>query len=249
MPAIPAELPKREEVIQLAKALKDAKNALGVLEIAEANRALERATKLAKLEEHQGMVTRLKYVADYCKQFRDAMVAAARDLDGGETFMVGSSTVVAMVESSDTQVTFRVAGQNITSNYGELKPGLAVALAELKLDNADPVTRVVKGAYVIVHQNARPDEIEKGKTWWDEAALGGVDLKDQLPFLTDNYDTLVKDFEALEKKALAKPAGEKPSEDKPAEAKPDAPKSEDAKDAKKPSDTPKPADASAAEDK
>lgn len=238
MPAIPAELPKREEVVQLAKALKDAKNALGVLEIAEANRALERATKLAKLEEHQGMVTRLKYVADYCQQFRDAMVAAARDLDGGETFMVGSSTVVAMVESSDTQVTFRVAGQNITSNYGELKPGLAVALAELKLDNADPVTRVVKGAYVIVHQNARPDEIEKGKTWWDEAALGGVDLKDQLPFLTDNYDTLVKDFEALEKKALAKPAGEKPGEDKPADAKP-----EEAKDAKKPSN------ASAAEGK
>jgi hypothetical protein len=35
--------------------------------------------------------------------------------------------------------------------------------------------------------------IEKAKSWWQEAQARGLDMTHLLPFLTDDYDSLVKD--------------------------------------------------------
>ena len=70
------------------------------------------------------------------------------------------------------------------------------ALADMKLEGTDPVSRVVKGAYVAAHRSSTPDQMQMAKSWWEEATLGGADVTHLMPFLTDSYD-LAKDFDKL----------------------------------------------------
>jgi len=132
---------------------------------------------------------------------------------GAESFKVGSSTIVGMVEADTKRVILRVAGQNKTYQYSDMPVGLAAALADMKLEGSDPVSRVVKGAYVACHRSSSPDQLKTAKTWWEEATLGGADVSHLMPFLTDSYD-LTKDLEKLPKSDAAQPAeakGTKPA--------------------------------------
>src|SRR4029079_1380764 len=208
----PGEMPTKEEVVELAKVLKDAKAAIGEFNFADADADLVKADKLAKLPEHRQKLSRLKEVAGYVKQFHDRLVQSATGMEGGESFKVGSSTMVAMIEANQKQVVLRVAGQNRTYQYSDLPVGLAAALADMKLEGSDPVSRVVKGAYVAVHRSSTPDQLQMAKSWWEEATLGGADVTHLMPFLTDSYD-LAKDFDKLKKgDAAAKPDAKEDSE-------------------------------------
>jgi hypothetical protein len=203
-----AEMPTKNELIQLGKALQNAKAAIGEFNFAEADAELVKADTLARLPEHRSKLARLKEVAGYVKQFHDRLVQAARGMEAAESFKVGSSTYVAMIEADEKQVSLKVAGQSRTYQYSDLPVGLAAALADQKLVGTDPVSRVVKGAYVACHRGATPDNRKQAESWWDEATLGGADVKHLIPFLTDSYD-LSKDFDKLQKEA-ATPAVPKP---------------------------------------
>jgi hypothetical protein len=176
-------------LIALGKALTTARIALGEQNFEEADKQLAKAEPLAKLPAHREKWARLKEAAGYVKQFRKAVEDAANSLEAGATFTVGSSTVVAMVETTPDKVVIRSAGQNKSYPYADLPPGLAVALADLKLDGANPINRVIKGSYYAVAKGGDDGiRLEKAKTWWEEAQLGGVDIGHLMPFLTDKYD-------------------------------------------------------------
>ncbi len=192
-PPPPAPLPTRAEVMELVKLLDIAKVALSEQNFAEADESLAKAEALAKLPKHQEAVSRLKQVGGYVKQFRDAVAAAVQGFEAGATFMVGTSTQVAVVEGFPDKVILRIAGMNRTFPFREMPPGLAVAIADQKLDGADPVSRVVKGAYLLVHKRADDESRDKARTLWNEAQAGGVDMAPLMPFLTDDYAAFLKD--------------------------------------------------------
>ena len=188
-PVAPPEIkPTREELVALGKAMTTAKAALSEQNFSVADRALAEAEKLAKLPEHRAKVGRLKTLGSYVRQFRKAVEEATNKMEAGESFMVGSSTVVSFVEGGPDRIIIRSAGQTRTYLFHELPLGLAVAIADLKLDGSDPVSRVVKGAYVAVDKRSDSDALDKAKTWWEEARLGGADLGDLQQVLTDRYD-------------------------------------------------------------
>jgi len=189
-------MPTKGEVMELIKHLDEARAAISEQNFAEADESLAKAEALAKLPKHQEAVSRLKQVGGYVKQFRDAVAAAVQGLEAGATFMVGTSTQVAMVEGFPDKVILRIAGMNRTFRFSEMPPGLAVAIADQKLDGADPVSRVVKGAYLLVHKRADDESRAKAKTLWDEAQAGGVDMTQLMPFLTDDYAELLQDAAA-----------------------------------------------------
>lgn len=188
-PTPPAmEQPTRADLLALKKALTTAREALSEQNFAEAEAQIKVAEQHAKTDELRDMVDRLAQVIDMTRQFREAVVAAIQGLEAGEAFQVGSSTQVGVVETFPDKVILRVAGQNRTYRVEDLPPGLAVALADMKLDTSDPVNRVIKGAYLMSGKNIDPDVIQKAKTWWDEAQLGGADTTKLMPFLKDKYD-------------------------------------------------------------
>jgi hypothetical protein len=196
------------DLAALGKALALGKAALTEQNFEEADKFIAEAEGLAKSDEHRKLVARLKEVGGYVRQFRQAVVLAASEMDGGEAFKVGTSTLVAMVEATPDKVIVRHTGQNKTYPYADLPPGLAVAIADFKLDASDPVSRVVKGSFYAV---ARGDQValhDKAKTWWEEAQLGGVDLAHLMPFLTDRYD-LAKSDEGVADAEATMPAGAK----------------------------------------
>ena len=173
---------------------------MGEQNFEEAQQQIAKAEPLAKLPEHKAKLARLKEAAGYVKQFRMAVEAAANELEAGESFKVGTSTQVSMVEALPDKIIVRIAGQNRSYPYADLPAGLAVALADLKLDGTDPVSRVVKGAYLAVDKRNDSEARQKAKTWWEEAQLGGVDITHLMPFLTDTYD-----FEKEAAEGSAKP--------------------------------------------
>ena len=197
MPAATEATMSRQDLLALSKSLKTARAAIGEQNFAEANKQIKEAEQLAKTPELKAKVDRLKQIGEMAQQFREAVVAAILGLDAGEVFQVGGSTQVAVVETAPDKIIVRIAGMNRTYPVGDLPAGLAVALADMKLDTSDPTNRVIKGAYLLGTKNLDADVIEKAKTWWDEAQLGGVDVSHLMPVIDD----LKSDYEF--KKELA----------------------------------------------
>lgn len=176
------------DLAALGKALTLGKAAVTEQNFEEADQYISEAGNLAKTDEHRKMVARLKEIANYVKQFRQAVVLAATEMEAGEAFKVGTSTLVALVEATPDKIIVRHTGQNKSYSYADLPPGLAAAISDFKLDASDPVSRVVKGSFYAVAKGDQAALHEKAETWWKEAQLGGVDVAHLMPFLTDNYD-------------------------------------------------------------
>jgi hypothetical protein len=187
----------REEVVALAKALSAARATLTAHNNPEATSQLALAESLAKLPKHQEAVARLKEVANLVEQFHTAVAAAIDGLGAGESFKVGTSSEVAFVERQPDKLVLRVSGMNKSYSRNDLPAGLSLALADLKLDAANSMSRVVKGAYLLIHKAPDKDtqtkDREKAKALWEEAQAGGAKIESLMPFLKDNYDDLLKD--------------------------------------------------------
>jgi hypothetical protein len=192
-PASPPSV-SRAEVLALASALISAKQSLGELNFAAAAESLTQAESLAKLPDHQTAVTRLRAVSGFVERFQLAITAALRELQAGESFTVGASTEVAFVEASQNQITLHLGGMNRTYDLNDLPAGLAMALADFTLPDDKPTSRVIKGAYLLVHKRSDTELREKARLWWHEAHSRGLDLSQLLPFLNDDYDALIKDL-------------------------------------------------------
>jgi flagellar biogenesis protein FliO len=188
-------MPTKAELAALGKALAAGKAALTKYDFLAADEQIAAAETLAKLPEHQEMVARLKEVALYVKQFRNAVSEGLKNLQVGAELKVGTSTMVVVVAVSPERLTIRRAGGNVTYPLDELPAGLTMALADSWFKADDPVNRVVKGAYFAVAEGDVASHREKAKKYWEEATAAGVDAKPLLPFLTDNYD-LEKQAEA-----------------------------------------------------
>jgi hypothetical protein len=186
----------REEISQLATELTAAKGLLGEANFTAVKARLEKAESLAKLPKHQEMVARLKEVTGYVEQFHKAMGLAIAELQPAESFTIGTGTQVAFVSAASGKLTVHIGGKNQTYAISDLPAGLAVGIADLKLEQSDPVNRVIKGAYLLVHKRATSDTQEKAKSLWHEAQSAGVDIAHLMPFFTDNYANLLKDAPA-----------------------------------------------------
>jgi hypothetical protein len=187
-PPMPVVMPTKAELVALGKALTQGRSALAKHDFAAADQTIAEAESLAKLPEHQEMAARLKEVASYVKQFRNAVDQALKALQPGAEIKVGNSTMVVVVQVSADRLTIRRAGGNVTYPTGEIPAGLMMALADSWLNENDPVNRVIRGSYFAVAEGAEEVHREKAKKYWDEAQSAGVDIKHLLPFLTDKYD-------------------------------------------------------------
>ncbi len=108
-------------------------------------------------------------LAGYVRQFRKAIEAATSEMEAASSFQVGSSTTVGVVETFPDKIILRVAGMNRTYPFQDLPIGLAVAIADFKLEQIRPVSLVVKGAYVAVDKRVDSEQLDKAKAWWQEA--------------------------------------------------------------------------------
>jgi hypothetical protein len=180
----------RSQIEPLVKSLQAARAAIVLQDFRAADSQLTKAASLAQSKSCQDMASRLKQVSNYVKQFRAALAAAVADMHGAETFQVGS-TQVSFVEAKPDAVILRTAGKNETYRFNDMPPGLAVVIADRKLAANDPMSRVIKGAYLLVSKRADSQTRAKAEALWNEAQAGGATVSHLLPFLNDDYATLL----------------------------------------------------------
>jgi hypothetical protein len=90
-------------------------------------------------------------------------------------------------------VIFRISGMNRTYALEDLPPGLAVVVADMKLPEANPKSKIVKGAYLALHQRGDSQTIDKARSLWEEAKAAGANVDNLLPLLDDDYAEWLKD--------------------------------------------------------
>jgi len=184
----PVAKPKREDVEALASALKAARAALEECDFDDALTELKKVISLTKLPEHQAMYQRLHLLTQYSRQFRSLLLKAIGSLEAGSGIKLSNDEYVAVVSATPEQLTVRVGGTSRSFAINELPPGLAIAVADSWLDQEDPVTPLLKAAYIASLKDAKEDELAKAREWFQEAARRGVDIRDLAEVIDDTYD-------------------------------------------------------------
>jgi hypothetical protein len=183
---------KPEEAAKLAETLKTAHTAILDGKYDAALAELDKAASLPKLPEHHAKYERLTLLAGYAKNFQAALKSAVDGLQAGDEIEVGSSTVVGFVSAAQDSITLRVAGTNRTYSLASLPVGLAVAIADRWLKKDDPVSLVIKGAFVASLKDLDDERKAKARQWLEEASQKGVE-GELHKVLDDTYD-LEKDL-------------------------------------------------------
>ncbi len=184
---------KRARLQSLVTALETAKAAAAEQNFALADEQLKRAASLAGLPEHRLAVARLAEIANYARQFHDALAAAVGSMQAAETFKLPSGTEVAFVEGFSDKVTLHVLGLNTTYAFRDLPPALALALADRRLSPRHAATPLVKGAYLALYKQQDSRVQEKARSLWEEAEAAGIKTAHLMPFFTENYADFLKD--------------------------------------------------------
>jgi hypothetical protein len=190
--ATPQITPQPADLAALEAALKEARAAVLARKYDTAIEQLNRLTSVPKKPDQQALCDRLNLLAQYAQNFQSALSEAVADLRAGDEIELAESTVVGGVEVQGDRITFRSQGRNVTRAMDDLPPGLAVAIADRWLDKNDPVSLVVKGAFLVARQNAKESELAKAREWWSEAARAGFDLCDLPKVIDDSYELQAK---------------------------------------------------------
>jgi hypothetical protein len=199
----PSAKPTRQQVIALEASLKRAKVALSEQSFDEAEAEAAKAEKAAVTPEHQALVGRLRLAIDHVKLFRQALGEATSKLDAAEAIKVGSSTVVAIVETFPDKITIRINGMNRTYSFDNIPPGLAAAILDVKRIGGQPDSRVLKAMFVATGKNADAEAIGEARGWLGQVEASDSNVGELLKFLDDSYEGLVQEFDEAEKKSAA----------------------------------------------
>ncbi len=114
---------------------------------------------------------------------------ADENFDAGSELTLGKSTRVVVVERSPTGIMIRINGQNKSYTLANMPDGLAMALIDVRLPVTDPVSKVIKGAYLAAAKVPSEENQNKAKELFAEAVQGGISEVADLPLvLTDTYD-------------------------------------------------------------
>lgn len=183
------QLPDRARELGQIQPLSDA--LAGARKALEANRHDDALAQLAGIqdlpmpEDDFQRYQRLQLLVQYSRNFREELDQAIAELQGGDEIPVGTNAVVGVVEADRDGVTVRVAGANRTYRLDALPAGLAIAIADLRLADSDPVSLVVKAAYLASRDDLRDDQRQKARDWFREAKQQGVDIGDLEKVLDD----------------------------------------------------------------
>ncbi len=196
MPPKPADPPAEmklsaADLAALSAAMNGAKESLRERNFEETDKHLATAKKLAKSADQLAKLNRLDVLTQYVKQFDRSLktLMADENFDAGAELILGKSTRVVVVERSPTGIVIRINGQNKSYTLANMPDGLAMALIDQRLPTTDPVSKVIKGAYLAAAKIPTEENQAKAKELFAEAVQGGVSEVADLPLvLTDTYD-------------------------------------------------------------
>ena len=201
-PAVPARGPARplpsktatsgQVVAELGEALRAATKALRAGDERGFEQELARGEAVASLDEQKDKVARLREMAAYARQFREAAAGAVAGLRPGFEIRLGDGNIARVVEVHAERIVVRAAGTNHRYPMQKLPLGLVVALGEQALGRDDPMTWVRKAAFVYLSSQARAADMAKAASWLQEAAVQVPLATRLLGVLDDTHEPTAK---------------------------------------------------------
>jgi hypothetical protein len=192
-PMTPSAAPAMNELEDLTRLVQTARTALAERNLDGADQALTKAESLAKLPEHRAKIARLKKLAYFTREFWNAVGKGLSGLKAGQEITIGGVTII-IVEADADRLVFRAPNEVRNRRYSraEIPGGVAMAVANLWLNESDPTSRVVKGAAYAVETKGAPaqvaDRAASARRLWQEAAQMGADTSDLMMTLDESYD-------------------------------------------------------------
>ncbi len=196
-PASPAEdvsdqepaPPSREELAQLGRMLRAARQSLNGHDFGQARRELASAADLAAIPQHRAMVERLSRLNQYAERFWKVVAEVVAGFHGGEELTLGSGELTAIVvDTGPRSITIRNQGRNSRYLLVDLPPGLALALAKRQLDGSQPEDALLLGACLAMVAHQKPTYAAEARKYWSDAAAAGARIDDLPLTLTDSYE-------------------------------------------------------------
>lgn len=150
--------------------------------IAEIGKAERMAMDSAAPPEQQQRLGRLRLLADYLSQFWSIVGDSLAGLQVGDEIVVNNEPVI-VVEADRDALEIRDAGMIRRFSRLQIPAGLAVALAQMRLAENDPATKMILAAVYAVQQD--PAHHDTARRLWREAAASGADVGDLPRVLED----------------------------------------------------------------
>lgn len=162
-----------EEVAAVSRALRAARAALAVRDLATAQEQLDQATLEATAPDTLAQVERLELLTRYVEGFWEAARGTLAKLQVAEEIKIDDE-VASVVEVSQEGLTLRVAGRNREYTLATLPPKIALYLARRWLAPDDPASDVAVAAFLMTDPKG---DRQEARRLLQSAAAGGVNVK------------------------------------------------------------------------
>jgi hypothetical protein len=173
-----------EEIAAVRKLLAAARASLADRDFSGAEDQLAQATLEATSPKLLDEVERLEFLAGYYNDFWDAVRQHLDQLNAAETINVNGEEL-SIVEASPDKLIFRAAGKRYEYELGKLPGKLAFWLAKSWLDEGEPPSLVVLGAY---HALDAKGDRQQARALFEQAGAKGLDVRLLLAELDANMN-------------------------------------------------------------
>lgn len=174
--AAPAAGSPNDDAARLKTLLRSARSALAQHAFEEARSRIQQADELVSRPSHQRLVTGFRELEKQGRAFWQTVASVVDQFEGLEEFPVGSSgnMIVLVVETGPQSITVRKAGQTLRYTFGEMPPGLALAIAKTQLDTRNAGDLLQLGAALAMAPERKRIYLEEAARYWRHARATGA---------------------------------------------------------------------------
>jgi hypothetical protein len=176
------------EKTRLAAAFKMIRVALSERNFEVADKQMKIASALARTPEYNAMYGRLDLLVQYTKSFDRLLKQSLSEMQAGSELKIGKSTIAAVVEVTDEQLTIKLEGVLKRFPLKEMSKGLVMGIAQTKFDMQRPGSVMAVGTFLATYKGSTEMDREKARAYWRQAVTMGAKIGDLEKVLDDTYD-------------------------------------------------------------
>ncbi len=176
------------EKARLAAAFKSVRTALSERNFSVAAEQMKIADGLARTPEFEAMYLRLNLLVKYTMSFDRLLKQSLSEMQAGTELKIGTSTLAAVVEVTEEQITLKVAGVLKRYPVEEMSKGLVLGIAQTKFDMQRSGSVMAVGTYLATRKGSTDADRQKARDFWQQAVGMGAQIGDLAEVLNDTYD-------------------------------------------------------------
>ena len=181
------EMPSMASRKEWNSVMKEARAAIDQLDFEKFHKQMEIAIPLSKTDEMIAKQSRLDQLGQLYEIFINSMKDSKKKLRATEVLNVGKRKIT-IVETTEKELIIRVDGKNEKYAWDKLPLGIALALADLTLNDVGPTDLAARAAFCSLSPTKNELHEKRAKEFF-EKSVGKGEIRPDLPqALTDSYE-------------------------------------------------------------